>query len=230
MFNAMRYVIFQHLLFDTPKRGTNRRYLRDDIDAVTVFIDHFGQTADLALDSAKPFLARCLDVISHEAYIPLLGMGCKRTMENSMTKVERSIAAVTSKSSGCGCSSKATAAPQASAAKSGCCGGHDHSSHRGGSNHHSHGLDDKAVVLDPVCGMSVDPATSEHRFDYRSATYHFCSAGCQAKFAANPKQYLDNSKPKAAVAEGTIYTCPMHPQIRQTGPGNCPNPRCATER
>ena len=77
-------------------------------------------------------------------------------------------------------------------------------------------------VHDPVCGMSVDPATSKHRFDYRGETYHFCSAGCRTKFAAGPQAYLDKSKPKAAVAEGTIYTCPMHPQIRQVGAGSCP--------
>ena len=77
-------------------------------------------------------------------------------------------------------------------------------------------------MRDPVCGMSVDPATSKHRFDHRGETFHFCSAGCRTKFAADPKAYLDDSKPKAAVPEGTIYTCPMHPQIRQIGPGSCP--------
>ena len=76
---------------------------------------------------------------------------------------------------------------------------------------------------DPVCGMSVDPATSKHRFDYRGETYHFCSAGCRTKFAADPVAYLEkDSRPKAAVPEGTIYTCPMHPEIRQVGPGSCP--------
>ena len=45
---------------------------------------------------------------------------------------------------------------------------------------------------DPVCGMSVDPATSQHRFDYHGETFHFCSAGCRTKFAADPGQYLDS--------------------------------------
>jgi len=97
---------------------------------------------------------------------------------------------------------------------SGC--GHDHSGHG-----HRH-ADGNAKVRDPVCGMTVDPATSRHRFDYRGETFHFCSAGCRTKFAADPQKYLDTSRPKAAVPEGTIYTCPMHPQIRQIGPGNCP--------
>jgi len=77
-------------------------------------------------------------------------------------------------------------------------------------------------MRDPVCGMTVDPATSPHRFGYRGETYHFCSAGCRTKFIADPTQYLDSNKPKATAPQGTIYTCPMHPQIRQVGPGSCP--------
>ena len=98
----------------------------------------------------------------------------------------------------------------------------------GGKAHGNHGHDqppaEKGKVLDPVCGMTVDPATSKHRFDYHGRTYHFCSAGCRTKFAAAPETYLDKSKaaPKEPVPEGTVYTCPMHPEIRQIGPGNCP--------
>ncbi|RTL51737.1 MAG: heavy metal translocating P-type ATPase [Bradyrhizobiaceae bacterium] len=128
-----------------------------------------------------------------------------------MTKDENAIAASGSKS--CGCSSKATTA------NTGCCGGDSgHSDHV----HHEHHADGKVDLRDPVCGMTVDPHTSQHRYNYRGETFHFCSAGCQAKFAADPRAYLDNGKPKADVPEGTIYTCPMHPQIRQVGPGNCP--------
>lgn len=106
-----------------------------------------------------------------------------------------------------------------SEAKTGCCGGaHDHAGHGHGDHHaHSH-----ATARDPVCGMSVDPATSKHQFDYRDETFHFCSAGCRTKFVADPAAYLEGSKPKADVPEGTIYTCPMHPEIRQAGPGSCP--------
>ncbi len=79
-----------------------------------------------------------------------------------------------------------------------------------------------ATVTDPVCGMKVDPATSKHRLDQAGTTYHFCSAGCRSKFAADPAKYL-SPKPEAAPAKpGAIYTCPMHPQIRQAGPGTCP--------
>jgi Cu+-exporting ATPase len=133
-----------------------------------------------------------------------------------MTKAENTGAG--SAARGCGCSAKA-AAPSAETTKKGCCGGgHDHASH----GHHDHHADSKADARDPVCGMQVDPATSQHRFDYRGETYYFCSAGCRTKFAADPKAYLGNSKPKAEAPKGTIYTCPMHPQIRQVGPGSCP--------
>ena len=75
-------------------------------------------------------------------------------------------------------------------------------------------------VLDPVCGMTVDPHTAKNRAEYRGHPYYFCSAGCRAKFVADPQKYLDERKDEA-VPEGTIYTCPMHPQIRQVGPGSC---------
>jgi Cu+-exporting ATPase len=108
------------------------------------------------------------------------------------------------------------------APKAACCGGHENPGH-GSHSHHDHSARTVATVRDPVCGMTVDPATSKHRFDYRGEAYHFCSAGCRTKFAADPASYLEkDSKPKAAVPEGTIYTCPMHPEIRQVGPGSCP--------
>jgi len=107
------------------------------------------------------------------------------------------------------------------APKSACCGGHgDHGHAHAGHDHHDHSA---ATVRDPVCGMTVNPATSTHRFDYKGETFHFCSAGCRAKFAADPLAYLEkHERPKPAVPEGTIYTCPMHPEIRQVGPGSCP--------
>ena len=69
--------------------------------------------------------------------------------------------------------------------------------------------------------MTVDPHTAKHRADYRGHTYYFCSAGCRAKFVADPQKYL-GARQAETVPEGTIYTCPMHPQIRQVGPGSCP--------
>ncbi len=88
-------------------------------------------------------------------------------------------------------------------------------------------------VRDPVCGMMVDPSTTRHRRDLGEATYHFCSAGCAGKFAADPDRYLNPADQDPAVqqpalgslaeaAEGTVWTCPMHPQVRRPGPGSCP--------
>jgi Cu+-exporting ATPase len=80
-----------------------------------------------------------------------------------------------------------------------------------------------ATAIDPVCGMTVDPATSRHRHTHHRHSYYFCSTGCRRKFAADPEKYLDkHTAPSDAMPDGTIYTCPMHPQIRQFGPGNCP--------
>ncbi len=104
---------------------------------------------------------------------------------------------------------------------------HGNDAHAG---HHHHGADPakadpNKTARDPVCGMSVNPETSRHRFDYNGATYHFCCNGCRTRFEADPLKYLDRSKseaPKTPIAEGTIFTCPMHPEIRQVGAGSCP--------
>ena len=69
--------------------------------------------------------------------------------------------------------------------------------------------------------MKVDPHSAKHRADYHGHTYYFCSAGCRTKFVNDPQKYLVAREP-GPVAEGTIYTCPMHPEIRQVGPGSCP--------
>jgi Cu+-exporting ATPase len=97
---------------------------------------------------------------------------------------------------------------------------HDHA-------HHHHAGDGDAPtagkVLDPVCGMTVNPETTPHRAELEGKPYFFCSAGCRTKFTADPSRYLDGGKAAAPPApEGTIYTCPMHPEIRQVGPGSCP--------
>ena len=80
-------------------------------------------------------------------------------------------------------------------------------------------------VRDPVCGMAVDPHASPHRYAHEGRNYYFCSRGCLAKFANDPRRYLGGT-PRAtdptAAAAGSIYTCPMHPEVRQSEPGNCP--------
>uniref|UniRef100_UPI000B17E668 YHS domain-containing protein n=1 Tax=Sphingobium yanoikuyae TaxID=13690 RepID=UPI000B17E668 len=127
-------------------------------------------------------------------------------------------------------------------------------------HHHHHEPDGETpsghVDHDPVCGMVVDPARTAHKAEYEGERYAFCSAGCKAKFDADPVHYAarvahaephhegaathgDHSHPShthrldrhehhpvaaltAAVTEGTIWTCPMHPEIRRDAPGSCP--------
>ena len=86
---------------------------------------------------------------------------------------------------------------------------------------HHHAAPTTSAATDPVCGMTVDPATAKHRADYYGQTYNFCCDGCRTKFTANPDKYLKPRDPEPVV-EGAIYTCPMHPEIRQVGPGSCP--------
>lgn len=80
----------------------------------------------------------------------------------------------------------------------------------------------EGTVKDPVCGMDVDPHTATHRAAHAGRSFYFCSAGCRTKFVADPEKYLGEKKQVEQVPEGTIYTCPMHPEIRQVGPGSCP--------
>jgi P-type Cu+ transporter len=77
-------------------------------------------------------------------------------------------------------------------------------------------------VIDRVCGMTVDRHETRHRHLHHGQFYYFCSATCRAKFAADPEKYLANERAGEQVADGTIYTCPMHPEVRQLGPGSCP--------
>ena len=81
----------------------------------------------------------------------------------------------------------------------------------------------EAAVHDPVCGMLVDPARAAHHASHAGHDYYFCSAGCRAKFSADPDKYLSPVATSATgVPAGTIWTCPMHPAVRQDHPGPCP--------
>lgn len=98
------------------------------------------------------------------------------------------------------------------------------STHEHNHGHVGHGV--AHAVKDPVCGMEVDPATTPHHAHHDGVAYHFCSAGCRDKFVAAPDTYLAKERTpapgKGPVSVDTMYTCPMHPQIRQRGPGVCP--------
>lgn len=85
------------------------------------------------------------------------------------------------------------------------------------------------AAIDPVCGMTVKPE-SPHQIEHAGHSYQFCSAKCLAKFTAEPERYLGAPEPVAAVAPpGSEYTCPMHPEVRQIGPGTCPKCGMALE-
>lgn len=116
---------------------------------------------------------------------------------------------------------------------------HSHDHHHGhdqhGDHHEHNGHGSTAAVAekpftDPVCGMKVG-ANPEKTVDYKGTAYHFCSAKCMEKFKGNPEAYVNPAKdePVQAMPEGTIYTCPMHPEIRQPAPGNCPKCGMALE-
>jgi Cu+-exporting ATPase len=98
--------------------------------------------------------------------------------------------------------------------------------------HHGHGAAGHAcsheggpaagLVKDPVCGMTVDPAKTQHHAEHAGGAFHFCCAGCRTKFVADPERYLGSKADPAPAVAGAVYTCPMHPEIRQVGPGACP--------
>jgi Cu+-exporting ATPase len=83
---------------------------------------------------------------------------------------------------------------------------------------------DSTEVLDPVCGMTISPADAVGTLEHAGHTYHFCSESCLQKFRANPDKFVGQKPPTVASPANAEaeYTCPMHPEIRQKGPGSCP--------
>jgi len=95
----------------------------------------------------------------------------------------------------------------------GCCSG------PGKPRHH----DEAAPVIDPVCGMVVDPETAAHQTHHAGRDYYFCSTGCRTKFIADPAHYLNKAAAEPVdVPPGTMWICPMDPEVRQDHPGACP--------
>ncbi|HVZ19158.1 MAG TPA: heavy metal translocating P-type ATPase [Terriglobales bacterium] len=89
--------------------------------------------------------------------------------------------------------------------------------------------DTSATVKDPVCEMDVNPSAAAGHSEYSGKTYHFCSSGCLAKFQANPAKFAGERPSPLKEAAGDEYTCPMHPEVRQNGPGTCPKCGMALE-
>ncbi len=77
-------------------------------------------------------------------------------------------------------------------------------------------------TLDPICGMTVSPETAAGEFEYEGTTYYFCGVGCLNKFKTDPASFLKPKEKTVDVPKDVEYTCPMHPQIVQIGPGSCP--------
>ncbi len=96
--------------------------------------------------------------------------------------------------------------------------------------HHEHQPDGATnvpapgTVIDPVCGMTVAVDAGKPTLDYKGTDYHFCSTKCHDRFEADPYFYVsgNNAKKKVAAPADTRFTCPMHPEIVQEGPGTCP--------
>lgn len=107
---------------------------------------------------------------------------------------------------------------------------HDNSSH---SADHSGVTQNPTQARDPVCGMTVDTETATLQVEYQGATYHFCSQSCRDEFEQDPARFLSDQPgtpaPPARAAEPGVYTCPMHPEILQEGPGSCPKCGMALE-
>jgi Cu+-exporting ATPase len=141
-----------------------------------------------------------------------------------------------------GCKAKFEAAPASwlgtrlvNVAVASCCAAkpmvmapHDHAHHDHAPHDHAH-HDHAHAVKDPVCGMTVDPQTAKHRTEHDGHTYYFCAARCREKFVADPSAYLEACVAPPAAAPGAIYTCPMHPEVQQVGPGDCPKCGMALE-
>lgn len=111
---------------------------------------------------------------------------------------------------------------------------HDHKHDHSQCHHPHHHESKKNLVKDPVCGMMIDPATAKGgRSEYKDETFYFCSPKCKTKFDADPKEYLEAKKEtkieNKTQALDVEYTCPMHPEVRQLGPGSCPKCGMALE-
>src|SRR4051812_24025012 len=99
-----------------------------------------------------------------------------------------------------------------------------HGQNPGGCGCGSKAAPTEGTAKDPVCGMGVMIEGAQHKAEFRGQTYYFCCNGSRSKFDAEPQKYLaaKSEAPTPAAHQDALYTCPMHPEIRQVGPGACP--------
>ena len=175
--HAMLQVVAERRLLDLVEGGPHGPDLGQHVDAVALFLDHAGDAAHLALDTAKAGELGFLEFVVH---------GLNDTPVGYIWQ----------------------------AMKHDCCSGHAH----------PHAPTAEEIAIDPVCGMKVKVATAKNTTVHEGQTYYFCNPKCLQKFTAEPDRYLKPAEaaPAPAVPAGTIFTCPMHPEIRQVGPGSCP--------
>lgn len=237
MRHAMLQVVVQDLLLDFVERCPHRTDLVDDIDAVAVFLDHARHASDLTLDPAQPRELRLLYTFIHALNHTPVGYSLASMTKNCChhdhhhdhapsdtaidpvcgMKVKIAGAKSTTVHGGqtyyfCNpkCLAKFTAEPQR---------------YLKASEEQLAAAASSENAIDPVCGMKVKIAGAKNTTVHGGQTYYFCNPKCLAKFTAEPERYLKPAEERPApppTTPGAIYTCPMHPEIRQVGPGSCP--------
>ena len=200
----MTDVILQDNLLNPTKRCPHSCDLRNDINAIAIFIDHAREPPYLAFYPIKPLAAGLLRFYLHSRSNTQQGYSsqCAGTLygyylQMRMYPMAEQTTATAGLSGGC-CANETSKAQGAA-------------------------FDPATKATDPVCGMTVTIATAKHTAEHAGHAYYFCSAGCRTKFSNDPAKYLaPETRAPEPVIEGAIYTCPMHLEIRQVGPGSCP--------
>jgi P-type Cu+ transporter len=229
--DAMADVIAQHFVLDAPQGSARRRDLRDDFDAVAVVLDHAREAPHLAFDAAKTLQTGEFIDLPHGLTHTL--MGYRRQGEAATIGKHRDAMMVAHEPH-----DHTSAHMPAHTVIDPVCdmtvdmaAGKPHHEHAGKTYHFCSSrcrerfAAEPATYLqrkDPVCGMTVDPTVTAHRHKHAERSIYFCSSRCRDRFIADPMKYLEPAPAAANVAQDAIYTCPMHPEIRQQGPGACP--------
>src|SRR5690606_6803970 len=203
-FDAVVQVILEDLALDPREGRADGAGLGQDVDAIAIILDHAGHAAHLSLDAVQAVEQGGL-VVAVQGGVSVRGdpiEGGRGLQDTPAGYISRPVQTQERDMSG-------PSHPE-------------HTSHaRGG-----HGPDcghgetaGEGAAMAPVCGMMVDTHATAHRAEHAGRTYYSCSAGCRTKFVADPGKYLGDRADEPPPPPGTSYTCPMHPEVRQVGPG-----------